>query len=69
MASREGSNAGSMSPARERRLSRPRGVSGSVLATGRDAAGAVRGADCLRETCGLPLAGLRVLGGCFDKCL
>jgi hypothetical protein len=36
---------------------------------GLGAAGAARGVDCLREACGLPLADLRDLGVCFDKCL
>jgi hypothetical protein len=72
IASRDGSNAGSMSPARERRLSRPRGGGescGSARAIGRGLTGAEPGADFLRETGGLLPDGLRDFGGCFDKCL
>jgi hypothetical protein len=61
-----------MSPARERRLSRPRGVSGSgsaVREAGLGTAGAARGAGFLREAGALADGGLRDLGDCFDKCL
>jgi len=61
-----------MSPARERRLSRPRAVTesgGAMRATGFGLAGASRGADFFRETGDLLLDGLRDFGGVFDKCL
>jgi len=72
IASRDGSSAGSMSPARERRLSRPRGASGSagtVRNAGVAGAGVARGTGLLRETGALVDVGLRDLGGFFDKCL
>ena len=68
MASRDGSNEGSMSPARDRRPSL-RGASGrrgATVAAGLTMAG---GADFLRELGCARAEGLGDLGGFFDKCL
>ena len=72
MASRDGSKAGSMSPARERRVSRPRagvGSGGIARAFGLAVMAFPPGVDFLKLPAGLGLGGLRGFGVFFDKCL